>query len=154
MCHRGLQAAFADIGEDSRPIWVAGHSLGGAAAQILQCTQLYAASRVYTYGAPRVFRGYVPEALRVSVRRITDPVVYGPFGFNHPSSDTIWVRYPGSVRSQIPLRLKPLAAAYRTAVWSRGLIQTALASLGVPVRPTLADGHSMHRYRRDLYPLR
>jgi len=154
LCYGGIETTLADLESDNRRVWIAGHSLGGAAAQILQCTLRYSGCRVYTYGSPRVFRGRVPEEIRVSVRRITDPVVYGPFGYYHPSSDTIWVRYPGSVRTQLPWKYKPIAAAYRAAVWSKGLVQAGLASLGVPVRPTLADGHSMTRYRADLWPLR
>lgn len=154
LCYGGIESAITDLEEDNRTIWLAGHSLGGAAVQILQCTKRFEGARAYVYGAPRVFRGHVPEAIRIAVRRVTDPVIYGPVRYSHASCDTIWVRYPGSVRTAIPLKLQPYAYAYRAYVWTKGIIQVALSSLGVPVRPTLTDGHSMGRYRADLWNLR
>ncbi len=155
LCYAGIEMSLpADPDSDPRPIWLTGHSLGAAAVYLMQATKRYSGAHAFVYGAPRVFRGYVHEALRVSVRRITDPVGYGPFRYRHPPCDTIWVRYPGSVRTAIPWKLQPLAYAYRTAVWTQGLVQQGLISLGVSVRPTLTHGHSMGRYRYDLWPLR
>ncbi len=152
LCYAGIDDKITN--HDSRTVWIAGHSLGGAAAQVLQCTKRFEGCRVCVYGCPRVFRGNAPEQIRVSVRRITDPVVYGPSRFAHASCETFWVRYPGGVRSKIPVRYKPLAVAYKTLVWTKGLAQSLLMSLGVPIRSTFYAGHSMIRYKSDLWSLR
>jgi hypothetical protein len=128
-------------------VYLTGHSLGGAAALILQLTTKLQSASCFTFGCPKVFRGDVPERIRVSVRRAADPVVHVPPTYDHPSASVLWVRYAGSVRSKLPAWLKPVA-------WVASLYAVAslaAKAIGLPFRPTKA--HAIDKYAADLEPL-
>lgn len=133
-------------------VWLCGHSLGGAVAQIIQLTSEFENSRCVTFGAPKVFRGRIPEQLRTSIRRITDPVIYAPPMYKHPAADVLYVRYSGSLRRELPAWAVPITYWYTGLSWARRILQYVLSKAGVPISP-LPSGHSMVRYRTDLIPL-
>jgi len=140
--------------QDSRTVWLAGHSLGGAAVQLLQCTDDFEDSRAFVYGCPRAFKGHWPTRQRVSVRRLTDPVTYFPRTYQHARAHTLFVNYPGSVRNTIPPRFYPAATALTAAAWAKNLVAPVLRRLGVPLKGSLVSGHSMSRYKSNLWALR
>lgn len=159
LCYVALEAALDDLRGTKLvdlhgPVWLAGHSLGGAAVQLLQCTQAFEASHAYLYGSPRVFRPAphdLPERLRVSIRRVTDPVTYVPRRHVHAPAETLYVRYPGSIRAEIPIALQPIVAVYTGLAWTQSLMNGALRQFGLPTRQFFSS-HSMAKYRNDLRP--
>ena len=131
------------ISSAERPVWIAAHSLGGAAAQLMQFTVPYFTSRCFSFGAPRIIRSgcYLPNRLRCAVRRATDPVIYAPRWHVHPPAEVLYVRYVGSVRRHMPWRYRVAALAYASIAWLFG-------------RRAISHGHAMSRYEQDLSPLR
>ena len=134
----------------SRETYLVGHSAGGAVANLLQLTSGLCHAKSVTYGAPKCFdrNSYVPSASRISVRRLSDPVIHVPIFCKHPPAKTMYVGYPGQIRHRIPTSHRPYAYVYAVAGMLRGLISWLFSrcGLGFPYW----HGHLMSKYSSDL----
>lgn len=142
---RALHEHFClNLAELSKPMWMAGHHLGGAIVQLLQCTTLFSHARAFAFGSPKVFeKNTIPPArLRVRVSRLSDPAPHLPAGYGHASAETLYASHPGCVTTSIPWLGGPIAVIQAVSRW-----------LGKSVECELT-GHSVAHYVTDLRPLR
>jgi len=151
LAFKGIEEHLQFVDLSRKSVYLVGHSLGSVPAQLLQCTVLFEDAAAVVYGAPRcVWRGdRLPEAKRISVKRIADQVTYLPVVCQHPPAQTIYVQYPGRVRSKLPARYKALAGGYAVAATVRSLIHQAFGK-----DDAIWDGHLMSGYKNDLEYLR
>jgi triacylglycerol lipase len=141
----GLQRKMQEVKQTSNgktPIYITGHSLGGALAQI--ASAVFGDDQVaacYTFGSPRVGNAYFdlwvkPPSYRVMNYADIVPTVPLPFGYRH-SGDP---RYMPDVVENSPFRFQP-NILQRTWQSCRGLVQFLKAGsiLGI-------EDHSISQY--------
>jgi len=157
-CYFGVTERLAADGIDLSEvasITIVGHSLGGAAAYLLQLTKLFESSRVYVFGCPRTFKRSktkVPDRVRFSCWRIVDPVPYLPLSCHHPSAQVIIVpAYSGAVpRTRIAPGSIPIVVIYVAFMWIYG-VYVALCNLcGSSANVAAFRAHRMSEYANNL----
>lgn len=153
-CYIGITRAINEMGIDRaaiRGIVLSGHSLGAAAAQLLQMTPRFESAEAHLYGSPKVWKrgSRVPERLRTHAWQVTDLVTYAPISCKHATCQNLIVT-GGVPHSRIPFSRIPVMALLAAFVWVTGGWKSLLTRFGVSVKNGLFTPHHMKTYRKLL----
>ena len=137
MSYKGIMRELhaREINPRDYMVYVTGHSLGGAEAELLPLLEEFSGARAYSFGAPKAFRYFsrIPERIGWRVCSVLDAIPHLPPVCRHPRLQTLYLMTPTLRRSKIPLRYLPLFGAY-----------AGLSMLGRWIRRK--SGHSMRVY--------
>jgi len=133
---------------------IVGHSLGGAAAYLLQLTKPFEASRTYTFGCPKTFkRGCrVPDRIRFACWHLSDPVVYLPLSCCHPKSQSVIVSRSSGImpRTSRAFGARVFVIAYVVATWLYSVYAAVCRIWGGKPKVTAVHAHLMATYAKSL----
>lgn len=139
MAHQAILAKATEIGVDFETlnkVFIAGHSLGGTIARILQMTSDFAGSVVYTFGSAKPLSrawkyGKVPFRDSVRVVKILDPVQWvPPFICKHVDREKIIISFANTFTQKIPFTYSILVLLFSVFYWSIGLVFTLAGLVG------------------------
>ena len=135
-------------------VTLVGHSLGGAAAYLLQHTKCFEEAEAVAFGSPRPFKrgSLIPSRLRFRAWRHTDLIPYVPLSCVHPDAVQFIVSGKGRVpQTKIHWQQTPAVLAQCVIAWGWGVLSAINNLLGRhPDFHALFAGHSMNEYRESL----
>jgi hypothetical protein len=156
-CYHGIVDCLHESGVthiEAKKIVLCGHSLGGAAVQLIQLSHTFECSTSYTFGGARAFHrsSIIPVRLRNSTVRCTDPVVYQPWTCK-PAGARMRYLSRSSIGSRPTISQTWITSAFLAIYWAAGLVGSALAYFGAPIPASLKIdfGHGMSRYVEDCW---
>lgn len=101
-----LEAVKAELAKSERPIWVTGHSLGGALALFaswLLARQFISVHQIYTFGAPMIGNNMACEAFNREFRGKIFRYVHGPDPVPQLPTVSMVANDYGHVQTEVPV---------------------------------------------------
>lgn len=143
LVHAGVMQKLADEGieiERFPSLFVTGHSLGGAAATLLQLTHPFGTSHAFTFGAPKCFRLLSKRPMRMGQRIVSlfDVWPHLPPQCKHPQFGTLYLLNRSARRTTIPFMYMPIYLCLAVS----GMLARLLG--------LRRSGHSMEVYAQTL----